>query len=84
MGHACYGAMNPDDSDVSRQDKTGRNIDDIHSIDGSLVMTGVTADDDDDREGNAHVMMMMQMLMLSILTMATKSRILLDMRMMRT
>ena len=64
--------MNPDDSDVSRQDKTGRNIDDIHSIDGSLVMTGVTADDDDDddREGNAHVMMM-QMLMLSILTMTT-------------
>ena len=44
--------MNPDDSDVSRQNKTGRNIDDIHSIDGSLVMTGVTADDDDDREDN--------------------------------
>ena len=80
MGHACYGAMNPDDSDVSRQNKTGRNIDDIHSIDGSLVMTGVTADDDD-REGNAHVMMM---LMLSILTMATKPRILLSMMMMMT
>ena len=63
--------MTPDDSDVSRQNKTGRNIDEIHSIDGSLVMSGVTADDDDAREGNAHVMMM-QMLMLSILTMATK------------
>ena len=74
--------MNPDDSDVSRQNKIGRNIDDIHSIDGSLVMTGVTADDDDDREGNAHVMMM-QMLMLSILTMASKPRILLNMMMIR-
>lgn len=29
--------MTPDASDVSRQNKTGRNINEIHSIDGSLV-----------------------------------------------
>ena len=74
--------MNPDDSDVSRQNKTGRNIDDIHSIDGSLVMTGVTADDVMMMIEKT-MMMMMQMLMLSILTMASKPRILLDMMMIR-
>ena len=60
MSHACYGAMTPDDSDVSRQNKTGRNIDEIHSLDGSLVMSGVTADDGDD--------MMMLLMILTAMT----------------